>query len=249
MGFGERLYNIRNKKNMTREELAQILNCSPKTVAAYENGQNTPSYDTFINICNIFKRDANYFMQDGLNYMEFKLNPEDEKLISGYKSISDHDKAIVDYILSMEKMNIKPIIKYENIVADDVIAFPLVKQKASAGIGDPTHQWSNEIDKVCFPKNIVPKGTTHAIIVDGFSMEPQFFNGQIVFINAEKDCNDGEYGIFQVITDEETDIYCKQLKYDEYGHRYLHSVSERADDPEFTEQEGVILKCIGKIIV
>ena len=123
------------------------------------------------------------------------------------------------------------------------------EQKASAGIGDPTHQWSNESDRVCFPKNVVPEGATHAIIVDGFSMEPTFFNGQIVFINAEKECNDGDFGIFQVITPEKTDIYCKQFKYDEYGRRYLHSVSNRADDPEFTEDENTILECIGKIIV
>lgn len=91
--------------------------------------------------------------------------------------------------------------------------------------------------------------TEDSISVDGFSMEPTFFNGQIVFINAEKECNDGDFGIFQVITPEKTDIYCKQFKYDEYGRRYLHSVSNRADDPEFTEDENTILECIGKIIV
>jgi len=143
---------------------------------------------------------------------------------------------------------IKQIIRYESIVTDEVIYLPLVKQKASAGIGDPTNQLSNELDKVCFPLSKVPEGVTHAIIIDGYSMEPIFFDGQIVFINAEKDCNDGDYGIFQVITDEKTDVYCKQLKYNEYGKKYLHSISERADDPEFTEQEGVILTCIGKIV-
>jgi len=88
-------------------------------------------------------------------------------------------------------------------------------------------------------------GATHAIIIDGYSMEPTFFDGQIVFINAEKECNDGDYGIFQVI---QADIYCKQLKYDEYGRRFLHSVSDRASDPEFVENEETILECIGKII-
>lgn len=79
----------------------------------------------------------------------------------------------------------------------------------SAGIGNPTHQLSNEADKVTFPINEVPEGTTHAIIIDGYSMEPTFFNGQMVFINVEKECNDGDFGIFQVTTPEKTDIYCK----------------------------------------
>lgn len=62
------------------------------------------------------------------------------------------------------------------------------------------------------------------------------------------DCNDGDFGIFQVTTPDKTDVYCKQLKYDNQGRKYLHSVSERADDPEFIESDETILQCIGKII-
>lgn len=179
-----------------------------------------------------------------------EIKQDEQKILSAYKNLTDSDRRVVDFIFKTSKRDkIKPIIKYESIVTDDIKALPLVEQKASAGIGDPTHQWSNESDRVCFPKNVVPEGVTHAIIVDGFSMEPTFFNGQIVFINAEKECNDGDFGIFQVITPEKTDIYCKQLKYDEFGRRYLHSTSTRADDPEFTESEDTILECIGKIIV
>lgn len=40
----------------------------------------------------------------------------------------------------------------------------------------------------------------------------------------------------------------KQLKYNEEGKKYLHSVNPKSDDPEFVEQEGVVLYCIGKIL-
>lgn len=149
----------------------------------------------------------------------------------------------IDYLIGLTD------VKKRGMETSTIYRFPVFYQSAAAGIGDPTHQWSNESDKICFPKKVVPKGITHAIIVDGFSMEPTFFNGQIVFINAEKECSDGDFGIFQVITPEKTDVYCKQLKYDEHGRRYLHSVSERADDPEFIESEETILECIGKIIM
>lgn len=206
-------------------------------------------YD-FLEVCELLGEDADYIITGKKSNNGKEITPEEKKILSAYKNLSDSDRRVVDFIFKTSKQQkIKPIIKYESIVTDDIKVLPLVEQKASAGIGDPTHQWSNESDKICFPKKVVPKGITHAIIVDGFSMEPTFFNGQIVFINAEKECNNGDFGIFQVITPEKTDVYCKQLKYDEHGRRYLHSVSERADDPEFIESEETILECIGKIIM
>lgn len=248
MSFGERLKAAREKIGFTQGKLGGLIGYGNSTISEYEKNNNKPNLDIFIQLCNILKQSPNYFLQDHANVKEELLNPEDKDILDKYKSLTLHDKEIVDHIFKMKHEVIDPIIKYESIVTDDVVYFPLVEQKASAGIGDPTHQWSNDTDKVAFPLNEVPEGITHAIIIDGYSMEPTFFNGQIVFINAEKDCNDGDFGIFQVITPEKTDIYCKQLKYDDYGRRYLHSVSNRADDPEFIENEETILQCIGKII-
>ncbi len=248
--IGERLYEVRKQKGLTQQQFADELGCSRQTISCYEKNENLDKVYDFLQVCERLGEDTNYIIT-GKKYNNGKeITPEEKKILSAYKNLTDLDRRVVDFIFKTSKREkIKPIIKYESIVTDDIKALPLVEQKASAGIGDPTHQWSNESDKVCFPKNVVPEGVTHAIIVDGFSMEPTFFNGQIVFINAEKECNDGDFGIFQVITPEKTDIYCKQLKYDDNGRRYLHSVSTRADDPEFTESEDTILECIGKIIV
>lgn len=250
MSFGELLFQLRKKADYKQENVAKHIGVGKNTISNYENNVSKPRYEELIKLCNLFEVDANYLLKDDIATIKtLQLNPEDQYIIDNYKALTPHDKKIVDHIFQMEpEEQPKPIIKYESIVTDDVIYFPLVKQKASAGIGDPTHQLSNDVDKVCFPLNKVPDDITHAIIIDGYSMEPTFFNGQIVFINAEKECNDGDFGIFQVTTSGKTDIYCKQLKYDEYGRRYLHSVSDRADDPEFVESEETILKCIGKII-
>lgn len=250
MAFKEKLAEYIIKHKLEQKDIAELLGVSGQTISAYITGKNKPTYDTFITLCNLLKVDAHYFMQDELKYIENELPHYQQLILNRYNNLSDSDKRIVDFILKInEKENAKPIIKYESIVTDDVIYFPLVKQKASAGIGDPTHQLSNDLDKAAFPLKEVPIGTTHTIIIEGYSMEPIFFDGQIVFINAKKDCSDGDYGIFQVITDDQTNVYCKQLKYNEYGRRYLHSVSSRASDPEFIEKDGIELYCIGKILM
>lgn len=250
MNFGEKLAEYLKNNKMDQKELAELLGVKEQTISAYITKKNNPTYARFVQICTQLNIDANYFIGSFNNEKESvtKINSEDQYIIDHYKSLTTHDKEIVDHIFNMEQETVKPIIKYESIVTDDIIYFPLLKQKASAGIGDSTHQLSNEVNRVGFPLSEVPKGITHAIIIDGYSMEPIFFDGQIVFINAEKDCNDGDFGIFQVITPDKADIYCKQLKYDKQGRRYLHSVSTRASDPEFTENDETILQCIGKII-
>lgn len=250
MSFGEKLAKYLKDNKMDQKELAKLLGVKEQTVSTYITGKNNPTYARFMQICSQLKIDANFFMDSYDESLETnpKLSSEDKRILKMYKSLTPHDKEIVDHIFNMKQETFKPIIRYETVVADEVIYFPLVKQKASAGIGSTTHQSSNETNRIGFPLSETPEEATHAIIIDGYSMEPTFFDGQIVFINAEKDCNDGDFGIFQVTTPDKTDIYCKQLKYDNQGRKYLHSVSDRADDPEFIESDETILLCIGKII-
>lgn len=250
MTFGEILYKLRKNRDLKQIDVAKQIGVQKNTISNYENDISKPNYDKLVQLCNLFQVNPNDLMEEDLKFVDKKEIPLDiQQLKDKYDHLTPNNKSIVDYIFGMEEEEVEPIIRYESIVTDDVIYFPLVEQEASAGIGDEAHQYSDEEDMICFPKNRIPKGATHAIIIDGHSMEPRFFDKQIVFISAGQDCNDGEYGIYQVIQPDKTKVYCKQLQYDEYGRRYLHSVSSQADDPEITEEEGTILNCIGKIIM
>lgn len=250
MTFGKILYKLRKNRDLKQIDVAKQIGVQKNTISNYENDISKPNYDKLVQLCNLFQVNPNDLMKEDLELDNEKEMPSDiQQLKDKYDHLTPNNKSIVDYIFGMEEEEVEPIIRYESIVTDDVIYFPLVEQEASAGIGDEAHQYSDEEDMVCFPKNRIPKGATHAIIIDGHSMEPRFFDKQIVFISAGQDCNDGEYGIYQVIQPDKTKVYCKQLQYDEYGRRYLHSVSSQADDPEITEEEGTILNCIGKIIM
>lgn len=249
MTFGEILYKLRKNRELKQIDVAKQIGVQKNTISNYENDISKPNYDKLVQLCNLFQVSPNDLMEEDLKFVDKKEIPLDiQQLKYNYDNLTPNNKSIVDYIFGMEEEE-EPIIRYESIVTDDVIYFPLVEQEASAGIGDEAHQYSDEENMVCFPKNRIPDGATHAIIIDGHSMEPKFFDKQIVFINAEKDCNDGDYGIYEVIQPDKTKVYCKQLRRDEVGRRYLHSVSNQADDPEITEEEDTILNCIGKILI
>lgn len=125
---------------------------------------------------------------------------------------------------------------------------PVFEQKASAGGGLLSNSISNNSRDICFEISKVPIGATHGIIIEGNSMEPKFFDGQIVFINVNKECGIGDYGVFNVATYEGSKIFCKQLMQDKSGLLYLHSVNRCIYDPNIKEKEFINFTCIGKII-
>ena len=54
MTIGERLLNLRKEKNLSQEELANILDVSRQTVSKWETDQSTPDFDKIVPLCNYF---------------------------------------------------------------------------------------------------------------------------------------------------------------------------------------------------
>lgn len=52
--IGERILNLRNKKEWTKEELASKLNVDEETVSKWESGDKIPSLETITSLANIF---------------------------------------------------------------------------------------------------------------------------------------------------------------------------------------------------
>lgn len=157
--------------------------------------------------------------------------------------LADYFGCSIDYLLDRTNIpNYSPLIS-------EIIKIPILEQKASAGLGSETNEFSNEVYSHEFFKHAsIPRGTTHGIIISGDSMNPKFFNGQIVFINSTLDCNDGDYGIFSVTTYEVTKVYCKQKRVRNDGSYYLHSVNPNYPDPDIISDEVVLCRCVGKIL-
>lgn len=126
MGFGEKLTKYLKDNKMDQKELAKLLGVKEQTVSAYITKKINPTYSRFMQICSILKIDANYFMDsyDANIATELKLNPEDQYIIDHYKSLTEHDKEIVDHIFNMKPEEPSTIYR-----------FPVFYQSAAAGVG------------------------------------------------------------------------------------------------------------------
>lgn len=126
MRFGEKLAIYLETHNIEQKELAKLLGVKEQTVSAYIRKKINPTYDRFMQICTQLKIDANYFM-DGYDKDKDivpQLNPEDQYIIDRYKSLTPHDREIVDHIFNMKHE--EPTIIYR---------FPVFRQEAAAGVG------------------------------------------------------------------------------------------------------------------
>lgn len=77
----------------------------------------------------------------------------------------------------------------------------------------------------------------YAIKVSGSSMEPDYFDGDIVLVSQKVELNHGDVGIFIV----NNDAYIK-----EYGETELISRNPDADNIIISEYDNIV--CMGKVV-
>jgi len=54
MTLGQRLYELRKKKNLSQEKVAEKLNVTRQTVSKWETDQSTPDFDKIMPICELY---------------------------------------------------------------------------------------------------------------------------------------------------------------------------------------------------
>lgn len=60
--FSERLKDLRAENGLTRTQLAEKLNVSPRLVAYWESGQRECSFDMLIAIADLFASSTDYLL-------------------------------------------------------------------------------------------------------------------------------------------------------------------------------------------
>ena len=79
MNIGEKIYNLRKKKNLSQEDLASVLNVSRQTISKWETGESNPDVDKIVPLCNFFEISTDEFLKGKDIVYERKLNKEKNK--------------------------------------------------------------------------------------------------------------------------------------------------------------------------
>lgn len=241
MSFGERLKTAREEIGYTQSKLAVLIGYGGTTINGYENGTNKPNLDTFIKLCKIFDRNPNYFLQDDIKGIAQKLNPEDQYIIDHYKSLTLHDKEIVDHIFNMKPQ--KPSFIYK---------FPVYEQQAAAGAGITGRDGKFTMENI-FTNNI-PQNAVFGVHIKGTSMinidspfkAEDIPDGSFVLLNPKVNVSDLNKTI--VVASIDNEVICKYFLIEKDGvHFYSLNRREHADDDRFAKSPNEY-RIIGQIV-
>ena len=97
MSFGENLREIRKQRNITQEELAELLGVSRQAISKWESGNGYPETEKLIEISRQLNISLDYLLNDASNVAE-KENGEEKSAVyvpSGKIAITTFDNANV----------------------------------------------------------------------------------------------------------------------------------------------------------
>ena len=62
--YGNKLKQIRKHLSVTQDNMAKLMNISPRTYVSYERDENNPPYSMLVLLCNKYNVNLNWFIAD-----------------------------------------------------------------------------------------------------------------------------------------------------------------------------------------
>jgi transcriptional regulator with XRE-family HTH domain len=239
-GFGKRLKEMRERKGISQEYLAEMLDVKRNTISNYENENSYPSLATLFEMTNILDISADALLGAIKTHDSGKINDSFESKVKGKPRGEDQIKK---YILNEENLtkvdkasiknehtasNVQPIVvTVDNKGRDNIV---MVEAKAAAGYAQHFYEPSfySDLPTFSLPGQEFRNRTFRCFEVDGDSMENTLFKGDWVIASY---CDPWPIGIREgyiyVIVTNET-IYIKRIldRLNDYGKLVLLSDNE-----------------------
>lgn len=255
MSFYDRLKESRVNAGYTQEQLAKKIGIAKSTLSGYESGNRDPSMYTISKIMEILNVDANFLWQDEVDAQggnPVQLKYDEMKHIEKYRDLDSFGRQTVDLVLDREIARVKElsnmkerIEELESSQATVIDIQPRLEnntrfieyhRSASAGTG-VFILGSEGVDQLPIPDTPENRKVDYAIKVSGNSMEPDYYDGDIVLVSQKVELNHGDVGIFII----NNDAYIK-----EYGETELISRNPDADNIIISEYDNIV--CMGKVV-
>lgn len=239
----------RLKKGLKQSDVTKLTGIKNTTLSNYENGVSEPDIDTFLSLCKLYDIDYVKALEAAYGKSSSEIITKEQKdILTKYKAIDDRGKDMVNTVLNKEyerhTESIKPKLKETYIQNPKVIEFDPEEvetitlkhseYKASAGTGYILFDDCREEDLKVIFNNLTRKADI-CIDVYGNSMEPKYYDGDILLIRKQPDVEIGEIGIF--IIDDKGFVKKK-------GTEGLISINKDYDIIPKSED----IKCFGKVL-
>lgn len=212
--ISKNLKMLRAERKLTQQEIAKKAKISRTYYADVENSRYNPSFETLESLADVLGVSLSDLVRDNVTIVQESMteyrvdNSAESTLVSIYRQLSELGKGKVldfsTYVLSREKAFTE--CDYAPILGQTAAGAPIE-------YGDP----------ISMPEMIkVPKNTDMVLKINGDSMEPEYSNGDTVFIHTQPDIESGQIGIVEI----DGGVTCKKvIKLN--SHIELHSLNKK----------------------
>lgn len=233
MGFGKLLEIKMKETNVKQSELSEKVGIPKTTLSSIINRDISKiEIETFLKICDYLKCDPEEFYSEFMRDKFSKGDSISEKelgYIKRYRTLDEYGKKAVKNILDIEFERCTT--DSENRVQPTIIFTKFAVNQVSAGSGydlNNTDEWQ-ELEVIDTPE---ARNADFAVEVDGHSMEPAFYDEDIVYVMLTSEVPIGKVGLFR----QNGKGYIKEV-----GENFLKSINPKFPDiyPENGEIEVI----------
>ena len=235
--IGNQIKTFRKSAGFTQDELAKRLNTTKQTISRYEKGDRKANQDMLFELCDIFGVSIDDFFP---SQNEALQSPTTSSIQTIYDELKPPRQ---DKVLNYAERQLKEQRNEEetkiNEVSEKVVqlyGYDYYDHATSAGTG----QYLNDVrvERIELPVDV---DADFVIPIKGDSMEPDYHDGDLVFIQTSVELNDGVIGVFNY----NGDAYIKQLVIDK-DQAYLHSLNPAYKDMPITPETD--FRIIGEVV-
>ena len=242
--IAENITHFRKQRGITQKELAKEVGISASTMTDYMKLRSAPSFGVIQKLADYFgvrKSDIDTtFKEESTDSLPDVPDLLTQQITDKVVQLSPENKKIVlrtseDLLDEQEKRKKAK----KNEVSEKVVQFygyDYYDHATSAGTG----QYLNDVrvERIELPVDV---DADFVIPIKGDSMEPDYQDGDLVFIQTSVDLNDGVIGVFNY----NGEAYIKQLVIDE-DQAYLHSLNPEYKDMPITPETD--FRIIGEVV-
>ena len=232
--IGENIKRYRLQNGWTQQELGAKIGISKNAIGNYEKGFRSPKKDTMFDLANAF----NVSIDDLFPPIQKGSSSNTSSIQTIYDELKPPRQNKVLKYAEKQLKEQKSEETQPNEVSEviQLYSYDYYDHPASAGTG----QYLNDVrvEQIELPIDV---DADFVIPIKGDSMEPDYQDGDLVFIQTSVDLNDGVIGVFNY----NGDAYIKQLVIDK-EQAYLHSLNPAYKDMPITPE--IDFRIIGEVV-
>lgn len=241
--FGEKIREARKSKGLTQKQLADKIGAKHNSVSDWENNKNKPDPDTIEILCGVLGITPNYLLKT----ISEEFSSFEKNIIKKYRALDSEGQEHVNTVLEWETKRFSDMSTLKSQTAGNSSSIASIEEAsekryyityyqklASAGSGE--YLFSDiPTQLIAVSDSPIARKADFVIGVNGDSMEPDFSDGDRVYVQKMSEIPTGAIGIFV----RGNDCFIKEL-----GNDRLISHNKKYTDIPASED----IRCVGLVL-